>query len=90
VLNNYKIYEVGGIKFSLTKREGIEFTTLISQMSNIPDLKSMVETDKNGFIVYFSPREISWSLVFFIQNLMIMQRLRVIDDMVNEKEEKND
>lgn len=80
-----KQYEVGGVKFALSEKEGLALSAYLSQMSDIPDLKSMIETDENGMITYFEPREVSWGFVFFVQNLMIMQRLRIIDDFAEKQ-----
>lgn len=46
------------------------------------DISSVVETDADGFIVFFKPTDkMSWASVFFIQNLMIMQRLIIVDNL---------
>lgn len=46
------------------------------------DLSSIIETDDEGFIVFFKPTEkIIWAAVFFIQNLMIMQRMFTLDEL---------
>ena len=46
-------------------------------------LKPIVETDKNGLITMFRPvKKVSMSLVFFFQNLMIEQRLFLMDDFL--------
>lgn len=50
------------------------------------DLSSVLETDDDGFIVFFKPSEkMTWSSVFFIQNLMIMQRMFVVDELRRQK-----
>lgn len=46
------------------------------------DLSSIIETDADGFIVFFKPTDkMTWATVFFIQNLMIMQRMFTIDEL---------
>lgn len=46
-------------------------------------LQPVVETDDNGLIVMFRPmQKVSMSLVFFFQNLMIEQRLFLMDDFL--------
>lgn len=46
-------------------------------------LQPIVETDPNGLIVMFRPmKKVSMSLVFFFQNLMIEQRLFLMDDFL--------
>lgn len=43
-------------------------------------LQSIIETDQNGFIVLFRPTvSISMGLLFFFQNLMVMQRMYYLD-----------
>lgn len=50
------------------------------------DLSSVLETDDDGFIIFFKPSDkMTWSSVFFIQNLMIMQRMFAIDEMRRQK-----
>jgi hypothetical protein len=50
------------------------------------DLSSVLETDDDGFIVFFKPSDkMTWSSVFFIQNLMIMQRMFVVDELRRQK-----
>jgi hypothetical protein len=50
------------------------------------NLSSVLETDDDGFIVFFKPSDkMTWSSVFFIQNLMIMQRMFVIDELRRQK-----
>lgn len=78
--SKYKIHNVGGINVSLSDNDSRIFSGFLSKMSNIPDLRSMIATDENGLIVSFEPKSVSWGLIFFVQNLMIMQRLRIFDD----------
>lgn len=78
-MEEVKEYEVGGVKFTLSEKEGLVLTKFLTEMSEVPDLSSMISTDERGRIVHFEPRDVSWGFIFFVQNLMIMQRLRVID-----------
>lgn len=46
------------------------------------DISSIIETDDDGFIMFFKPTDkMTWASVFFIQNLMIMQRMFAIDEL---------
>ena len=83
MLDKVKEYDIGGVTFSLSEIEGVAFTRFLSEMSEVPDLRTMVTTDDRGRIVFFEPGNISWGLVFFIQNLMISQRLREIDEFLD-------
>lgn len=50
------------------------------------DVSSVLETDMDGFIIFFKPTDkMTWSSVFFIQNLMIMQRMFAIDELRKQK-----
>lgn len=46
-------------------------------------LQQIVETDENGLITMFVPRGVmSQGIVFFFQQLMMEQRLNLIDDFL--------
>lgn len=52
-----------------------------SKISN--SLVSIIETDNQGRITFFLPSEnTKWSFIFYIQNLMIRQRLYQIDQFL--------
>jgi hypothetical protein len=49
--------------------------------------KDLFEVDADGCIQFINPpvdKEIAWSVLFFVQNLMINQRLRRIEKRVKE------
>jgi hypothetical protein len=47
--------------------------------------QNIIETDDNGLIVIFRPmQKMSMGLVFFFQNLMIEQRLYLMDNFLRE------
>ncbi len=49
--------------------------------------KDLFEVDSEGCIQFINPpvdKEIAWSVLFFVQNLMINQRLRRIEKRVKE------
>lgn len=55
----------------------------VHQELNI-DLGKSLEVDEQGRITYFMPVEnMKWSLVFYLQNLMIRQRLDMIDEFID-------
>lgn len=81
-----KVYDVGGISVALSEADGLLFSKFLAKMNPVPDLKSMIRTDENGFIISFEPQNINWGFVFFIQNLMISQRLNVFDEFMRKQE----
>lgn len=51
--------------------------------------RGLFKTDNEGYITLITPTQsIPWAILFFVQQLMISQRLRVIDKF--RKEAKND
>lgn len=49
-------------------------------------LQPVLETDENGLITMFQPTQsVSMGLVFFFQNLMVQQRLFLIDKFLKEQ-----
>jgi len=57
------------------------YKSMVKSYSEGEDLfRDIFETDDSGFITLITPREnIPWAVLFFIQNVMINQRLRIID-----------
>jgi len=48
--------------------------------------KGLFKTDDQGFITLITPnKSIPWAILFFIQQIMISQRLRIIDNFRNER-----
>ena len=74
----------------MTKDEHEYFQQLSQNLSDngvsiSNQLRGVFEVDENGIIVIIKPipgRQIQWGLLFFLQNLMINQRLRRIEDFV--------
>lgn len=51
----------------------------------IQDCRTMLASDFAGFIMKFNPQKgLNWGTVWFIQNLMIMQRLHQVDNALKE------
>lgn len=71
----------------LSEKDQQQLTKLLADHPILSfDLSSIVETDDDGFIVFFKPTEkMTWSSVFFIQNLMIMQRMFIFDELRRQK-----
>jgi hypothetical protein len=55
-------------------------------------LRGTFDVDEDGIITIIKPspgKQIQWGLIFFLQNLMINQRLRKMEDFLGMKEENN-
>lgn len=51
--------------------------------------RDLFSTDDHGFITIIKPKNsIPWVVLFFVQQLMISQRLRAIDDFMIKQEKK--
>jgi hypothetical protein len=49
--------------------------------SKIPDARAVLSCDFEGRIIRFTPnKNFTWGTVWYIQNLMIMQRLQQVDE----------
>lgn len=62
----------------------------IFEEAKIPDARKVFVTDFNGFILRFTPpaQGMTWGNAFYIQNLMIMQRLEQVDRLVRKLQTK--
>jgi len=48
--------------------------------------KDLFDTDDDGFITMITPdKSVPWAILWFVQNLMINQRMRVIDNQFRNK-----
>lgn len=74
-------------KVEMTDQEFTYYKELIEQFTNDKDngedfFKDLFESDEEGFITFIKPNKPTpWAIIFFVQQLMITQRLRVIDNM---------
>lgn len=51
--------------------------------------KDLFETDARGFITIIKPKNsVPWVVLFFVQQVMISQRLRLIDSFMSKQEKK--
>lgn len=57
----------------------------LTDKAEMPDLSKLIETDQNGLITVFSPVVMPMELLFFIQQLMVKQRLYLIDNFLKEQ-----
>ena len=70
----YQYYKELVSQFTDDKTKGEEF------------FKDLFESDEEGLITFVKPNKPTpWAIVFFVQQVMITQRLRVIDDMRRKK-----
>lgn len=84
------IVPINHLPVEMTKDEHEYFQQLSQNLSDngvsiSNQLRGVFEVDENGIIVIIKPipgRQIQWGLLFFLQNLMINQRLRRIEDFV--------
>jgi len=81
-------------KVEMTDQEYAYYKELVSQFTDDKDkgeelFKGLFESDDDGFITLISPKQtIPWAILFFIQQLMLNQRLRIIDDLRKELKNK--
>ena len=84
------IVPINHLPVEMTKDEHDYYQQLSRNLSDngvsVSDqLRGVFEVDENGIIVIIKPlpgRQIQWGLLFFLQNLMIQQRLRRMENFV--------
>ena len=85
-----------GIDFQevdISEEEYEYYKEILKQLGDNPNprdhFKDLFWTDDRGFITTIRPKtNVPWVVLFFIQQLMISQRLRLIDDFVLKQEKK--
>jgi len=81
-----KLHDFGAIKLRLSDRAAAELSNAISKTSQPVPLATILDTDENGLITHFQPANgMEWGLVFLIQNLMIHQRLELMDEFARKE-----
>ena len=61
-------------------RELVKFHT-DDKISGEEYFRELFDVNEDGFITLIAPKgSVPWGILFFIQNVMINQRLRIIDD----------
>lgn len=74
-------------RVDMTDQEFSYYKELVSQFTKDNDkgeefFKDLFESDDDGFITFIKPNKPTpWAIIFFMQQVMITQRLRIIDNM---------
>ena len=78
------LQDVRGVKLLIPPDEAKRFHSLLAQNKDPEAILHSITTDTNGLITSFSPppQATTWGFIFFIQNLMIAQRLALMDDFL--------
>lgn len=80
---------VGNKKISITNKEYDYYLQLVDRFkdeNNTGEIyfENLFDTDKDGFIVLIrTDRSIPWAVLFWVQQIMINQRMRVCDSLIN-------
>ena len=88
------IKAIGLRKVDVSQEEWNYYQEIIAKHSNDKQkgslyFEDLFETDKQGIITIIkAAKEIPWEVLFFIQNLMINQNLRMFDSRICKIEEK--
>jgi len=75
-------------KVDMTDEEFTYYKELVSQCSTEQNkgeefFRGLFKTNDDGFITLITPQKsVPWAVLFFVQQLMINQRLRVIDNFI--------
>lgn len=81
-------------KVSLSDLEYQHYLELVKALSDEYNkgedyFRGIFEVDSDGFIVLIkSDKKVPWAVMFFLQNVMINQRLRFVDDFRKEAKKK--
>lgn len=80
-------FNIRDVEILITEDTAKRFLGLLSQMSDLPTLNDIVAVDQNGLITSFNPpTKMPWGIIFFIQNVMISQRLFLMDEVLRKNE----
>lgn len=78
-------------KVDITDAEYVYYQELVAQTTTDKFkgeeyFRDLFKTDEDGFITIITPKKsIPWAILFFVQQVMINQRLRYIDRLRKEK-----
>jgi hypothetical protein len=76
------------VEMLIDDRQAQAFQKLLDEPANgwlQVSLQPVIETDQNGLITFFMPSgKMTMGLVYFIQNLMVSQRLFLMDEMLRD------
>jgi len=79
---DYKKVDMSDLEFDYYKNLVKIFSDKDKNISGDIYFKDSFEIDNDGFITLIkTEKNMPWAILFFLQNLMISQRLRIIDDM---------
>jgi len=87
---------IGHKKVEITNEEYLYYLELVKRYSNETHsgedyFVDLFQTDKSNNISVITPtNNVPWVILFFVQNLMINQRLRINDSKIDELERKID
>lgn len=84
-MSDNKIRSISGINILLSDDETKRLIAFLCKMTKGFVLSEVIKTDENGFIVSFEPKSMPWGMIFFIQNIMINQRLRIVDQLARKE-----
>lgn len=83
---DYQKIDMSDDEFNYYKELVNQFTT--DNTSGEDLFKDLFKTDDDGFVIFLAPKKsIPWAILFFMQQIMISQRLRYIDNI--RRESKN-
>jgi len=88
---DYKKVDMTDEEFAYYQNLVKEFT--LGTYDGKEQFRDLFETDEDGCIMMIHPslqKEIAWSVLFFIQNLMINQRLRRMEKVIEKLGDTND
>lgn len=72
---------MGYNQVDMTDSEFAYYKALCKRHDGEKSFVDLFESDDDGFITLITPKKaIPWEILFFVQNVMINQRLRVIDN----------
>lgn len=72
---------MGYKKVDMADEEFAYYKSLVKRHGTEQHFVDLFDTDDEGFITLLTPKTgVPWEIIFFVQNVMINQRLRVIDN----------
>ena len=70
-------------EIDLSKEEHDYYKEIVKQTGDKEFFKDLFEVDDRGFITMIKPKtNVPWVVLFFVQQIMISQRLRLIDNFI--------
>ena len=79
---DYKKVDISDAEYDYYKELVNRFSDKSKNINGDVYFRDLFETDEDGFITLIkTEKSIPWAILFFIQQIMISQRLRFIDDL---------